>query len=348
MSSSNNYNYPFFSRILHKLALGSSEILALFFKIEKKLFLQKVKNHKPKSLFITGLARSGSTILLKSLNETGFFATLKYKDMPFITAPNLWSKINLFQKKIINRKERIHKDGIKIDEESPEAFEEIFWKSQLNTLPSKKVLIKNGVYTKNIIKNFKNFINLVSLKENNKIYLSKNNNNILRIKILDEKIKKKKILILFRNPINQCFSLWKQHINLIKLQKEDKFILDYMNMLCHYEFGLGHQPFLLSNFKPIFDPLEVNYWIEYWLMIYSNLVKFAKNNNQDVIFLSYETLTKSPELTIVKILKTLDIDIKNYRNEIYNKERFSKSLNLNKHIVLKAIRLYEEMKKYEI
>ena len=58
MSSSNNYNYPFFSRILHKLALGSSEILALFFKIEKKLFLQKVKNHQPKSLFITGLARS--------------------------------------------------------------------------------------------------------------------------------------------------------------------------------------------------------------------------------------------------------------------------------------------------
>ena len=59
-------------------------------------------------------------------------------------------------------------------------------------------------------------INISFLNFEKKIY-TKNNSNILRIKILDEKIKKKKILILFRNPINQCFSLWKQHINLIKL-----------------------------------------------------------------------------------------------------------------------------------
>jgi|TARA_B110000037_G_C17123790_1_gene507066 hypothetical protein len=348
MSSSNNYNYSFFSKIFHKLVLNSNEILAIFFEIEKKLFLKKTKRHKTKSLFITGLARSGSTILLKSLYDNGAFGTLKYSDMPFITAPNLWSKINFFQKITPFKKERLHMDGIKINETSPEAFEEIFWESQLNNSLSKKILIKDDIYNNVVIENFENFISLITFKENKNIYLSKNNSNISRIDVLNKKIRNKKILILFRNPVDQCYSLWKQHINLIKLQQADNFILDYMNMLCHYEFGLGHKPFLLSSFKPTSSPLNVVYWMEYWFMIYSNLLQFTKNDNQDIAFLSYEKLTNSPELTIVKILKMMDINIKNYKNEIHNKKNYSNNLDLNKDIVLKANRLYEELKKNEI
>ena len=79
-----------------------------------------------KSLFITGLARSGSTILLNTLYETGQFASLKYSDMPFVVCPNIWSKINFMKKSNYEKKIRAHDDGIEFSITSPEAFEEVF------------------------------------------------------------------------------------------------------------------------------------------------------------------------------------------------------------------------------
>ena len=45
-------------------------------------------------VFITGLARAGTTILLNALYKSNLFASLSYSDMPFVLAPNLWSKIS--------------------------------------------------------------------------------------------------------------------------------------------------------------------------------------------------------------------------------------------------------------
>ena len=45
------------------------------------------------------MARSGSTILLNSIYKTDIFASLTYADMPFVLAPNLWSKISLIRSK---------------------------------------------------------------------------------------------------------------------------------------------------------------------------------------------------------------------------------------------------------
>ena len=47
------------------------------------------------------MARSGSTILLNSIYKTDIFASLTYADMPFVLAPNLWSKISLIKVNLI-------------------------------------------------------------------------------------------------------------------------------------------------------------------------------------------------------------------------------------------------------
>ena len=52
-----------------------------------------------KHVFVSGLARSGTTILLNALYESDEFASLSYKDMPFVLAPNLWSKLSPNKKK---------------------------------------------------------------------------------------------------------------------------------------------------------------------------------------------------------------------------------------------------------
>ena len=63
------------------------------------------------------------------LHESGCFRSLTYRDMPFILAPNCWHKVSrlFLQKKKLQQ--RAHRDGIKIGYDSPEAFEEIFWKT---------------------------------------------------------------------------------------------------------------------------------------------------------------------------------------------------------------------------
>ena len=72
-------------------------------------------------IFVSGLARSGTTILLNALYESDEFASLTYRDMPFVLAPNLWSKLSNGKEKN-NKVERAHGDGIKVSTESPDCL----------------------------------------------------------------------------------------------------------------------------------------------------------------------------------------------------------------------------------
>ena len=85
-------------------------------------------NFNDNHVFVAGLARSGTTILLNAIYQSSQFASLTYDDMPFILAPNFWKKISP-RKSHGELKERAHGDGVKVTTDSPEAFEEVFWKT---------------------------------------------------------------------------------------------------------------------------------------------------------------------------------------------------------------------------
>mgnify|MGYP003319039763 CR=1 FL=1 len=119
-------NYSWLEQKLHKFALSSQFMREVTFDFENtNISLPRVNEDH---VFIAGLARAGTTILLNALYESNIFGSLSYSDMPFVLAPNLWSKIS-FNKKNLELKERAHGDGIKVSTESPEAFEEVFWKT---------------------------------------------------------------------------------------------------------------------------------------------------------------------------------------------------------------------------
>ena len=89
------------------------------------------------------------------------------------------------------------------------------------------------------------------ITEKDKIYLSKNNNNILRIKDLSN-IENSIFLIMFRSPLEHSNSLLKQHNNFVNLQQRETFIKDYMSSIGHYEFGQNHKDFfiMIMNTNP--------------------------------------------------------------------------------------------------
>ena len=325
--------------------MKSNYIQKTLFDLEKFFFVSKDQNINIKSLFITGLARSGTTILLNTLYDTGKFGSLKYSDMPFVVCPNIWSKINFVKKGNFKKKIRAHDDGIEFSITSPEAFEEVFWKSQTN-LESKNKLLKNN-YNEKAIENFKNYLFLVSLKDKKKIYLSKNNNNVERINILSDHLENKFIFILFRKPINQAFSLLKQHKHFTKLQLENSFVLEYMNLLCHNEFGLNHKPLFDKNFKSDFDKNNINYWLDYWIFIYTKVVKFIETK-QDLFFLSYENLKMNPEIQLNKISRIIDEKFEFKNSQIFNKYDAEIPYKVDNKKLKIANDLYSFIKNYEI
>ena len=117
-------NYSWLQQKLHQLALSSQFMRDVTFVVESSLI--STKEIEDNHVFVAGLARSGTTILLNAIYNSNQFSSLSYQDMPFVLAPNLWSRLS-FNKQDTNLLERAHGDGIKVSTVSPEAFEEVFW-----------------------------------------------------------------------------------------------------------------------------------------------------------------------------------------------------------------------------
>ena len=149
-------------------------------------------------------------------------------------------------------KERAHGDGIIISTNSPEAFDEVFWKT-----------FKDNNYE--IL--FRKYVACVLKKYKKKRYLSKNNQNIRRISSIYNVFPKANILIPFRNPLQQAYSLLSQHKRFIDEQQNDKFVLQYMSWIGHSEFGLNYQPIVSENLE-YENVLNLNHWLEQWYLTY--------------------------------------------------------------------------------
>ena len=146
-------NYSLLQRFLHRTVLSSQLMREIMFDVEQSIFLKKDDLFEDNHVFVAGLARSGTTILLNAIYQSNQFASLTYDDMPFILAPNFWAKISS-RKSHGELQERAHGDGIRVSTNSPEAFEEVFWKTFIdNSIIDDELFIK--------------FISLI-LKKNNK------------------------------------------------------------------------------------------------------------------------------------------------------------------------------------
>ena len=272
--------YSFLSSFFHRLTLGSKLISEISFDLEKNIYTKKKSTLliDEKHLFLSGLARCGTTSILRYLYETKRFASLTYADMPFVLAPNLWKHLS-GNTSTTPSKERAHKDGIIINNASPEAFDEVFWKVFLNNsyiLKDKLLLNKIPIETMEM---YAEYITLINKRYSNgspKRYLSKNNNNILRLSHLLQKFPNANFIIPFRDPLQHALSLQNQHQNFCSIHQDDRFALKYMNWIGHHEFGMNQKPFSLGNEKLLNEMMhykkdDINFWLLTWLNYYSFL-----------------------------------------------------------------------------
>lgn len=302
-------DYNFLARTLHRLALGARFIRQASFDVEELLAVRGPPPAIEQPVFIAGLARSGSSILLGSLYQSGHFRSLTYRDMPFVLMSGVWRRLSHAFRAQRQAGERAHADRLMVDFDSPEAFEEIYWKTFCGDhYILQDRLVPHGA-TKSVRSNFRRFVgHVINSRENesHKRYLSKNNNNLLRLPTIKQVFPDAIILIPFREPLQHALSLLRQHDLFLQLHSEDKFSLDYMNWLGHYEFGLGHKHYVYTENSQIMamDSKHIDYWLQCWLESYQYALHVAP---ADAIFLSYEQLCEGPAEEFAKLFGALDI-----------------------------------------
>ncbi len=315
-------NYSWLQQKLHQFALSSRFMREVMFDVESSaISINKTDNNH---VFVSGLARSGTTILLNALYESDDFASLSYKDMPFVLAPNLWSKLS-FTKQDIHLVERAHGDGIKFSIASPEAFEEVFWMT----------FDENDKDTK---EKFKNYVQLINYKYHKKRYLSKNNQNIRRLELISKIFPNSIILIPFRNPIQHSYSLLSQHKKFVEDSKKDNFISNYMKWIGHTEFGPNYVSIHDKNLC-FENDLNINHWLEQWYLTYKHCYENFKNK-ENVYFICYEKLCNASDywldlLQILNIKEKYDFEFKESNKVISNE--------MDEDVTHKGLSLYKEL-----
>ncbi len=249
-----------------------------------------------KHVFISGLARAGTTALMRLFYETGEFCSLTYRDMPFPLSPNLWRKCRGGGDREGRMNERAHADGMMVDFDSPEALEEVFWRvfcGDQYILPDRLTAMAAG---KSEIEKFRKYIaGLLQINDSER-YLSKNNNNIIRLSSIRKAFPNSVMIIPFRDPIQHSLSLHNQHRRFVALHREDKFSKKYMKWLVHHEFGSDHRFFDLhstASTKSLDDP---EYWLEQWINVYGYILNHAQETNLELCFVGYEELCDDPEM----------------------------------------------------
>lgn len=336
--------YSSIDKFLHYIFLGNKNVARFLFNFElwfNKKFLKKSETKK--NVYISGLARAGTTVLMQYLGQLSDFKSLSYKNLPFLFLPRTGLKL-ISSKKTLET-ERFHQDGMIHSIDSYEALEEPFWRNYIGVNYILDTTIQKHKIGQKVFEKYRAFRKLVA---GDNIYLAKNNNHLLRAGSLHEldKIKGNKTITIipFRDPYSQAKSLLNQHVLLSKLQKEDEFTLDYMDFLVHHEFGLhAKQPIMNGNeYSKILSSKEtIEYWLEIWYLYYNEVYK-QFSGNENFYFFNYNYFATNPYASLVNLASILGVSI-NKIDAITINEFKPKNSNELKMIEEKYFLLYEKL-----
>ena len=305
--------YGRLDRLLHRIAFRAGAAQEAMADVEDMVFrdtLEDISLEEP--VFITALPRSGTTILLQLLWDTGRFASHTYRDMPFVLCPLLWQAFARFFPVDDTTMERAHGDGLQVSTRSPEAFEEMIWKHfwpdhyRGGSIRPWSSPDGNPAFDAFLESHMRKVIALRrSDPSDQRRYLSKNNLNIARLAAPPGALGRGIFLVTFREPVQQAASMLRQHERFSKLHAEDDFVRRYMVAIGHHEFGDGLRPVDFDGWLEGAPPPErLEFWIRYWIAAYRHVLEHADGRTGVV---SYARLTGEPEAALGRLADAMGL-----------------------------------------
>lgn len=345
-------SYSGSERILHNMAFSSPAFQRRISNLEDKILGPTRITPKP-PIFVTSLARGGTTALLNALTQLEGIATHTYRDMPFLTAPILWDRLAGSSRRKVATRSRAHGDGLTIDLDTAEAFEEIIWKmhwtqkygSHAIELWSQKDRDSEAeqFLSNHMLKIMRaRFGKVPSLPVR---YCSKNNANIGRLEYLPEAFPNCAIIVPLRHPARHASSLHRQHLNFLKLQKEDDFVKRYMSDIGHFEFGQIYTPLNFPGLdSTLYDANDPNHWLNYWISAFSFVQKRIAAG-QDLMFVTQDQLRMEPRATIEKLSDRIKIPMsaKSFDKTFRSKPDIGSDEAYSPALLQKAMEIYDDL-----
>lgn len=266
-------------------------------------------------VYVAGLARAGTTILLEILAGRPGVATHRYRDFPPVYTPILWNRAFAgIYKGDAAPAERAHKDRILVTPDSPEALEEVLW---MRFFPGAHEAGRSQVLdaaTSNpaFERFYRDHLRKILLVRGGTRYLSKGNYNLSRLAYLRKLFPDARFLVPVRGPAWHVASLMKQDALFRAAEARDPRVLAHMRRAGHMEFGLGRRAIDVGDgVAAEVEELwargeEVRGWARYW----NSLYRFVAGQRaadpaglgEATMVVRYEDLCARPRETLEAVL----------------------------------------------
>ena len=307
------HDTPYASTTLHKLESSW---------MRKQI--QKTQITAP--IYVTGLARSGTTVVLEMLNQHRDLATHRYLHMVIPYAPNWFQKLADRVPIMTKPSERLHKDGLMVNKDSPEAVEEILWQAYFeNALDESLSSVLDSRTSNPKFESFyKENIKKLLLNRDSSRYLAKNNYNVARMEYLLKLFPDVRFVLMIRNPFDHIASLAKQDAVFKQMEAEDPRLLEWTKLIGHREFGSAKICINLNDYNIIKEVRElwenkdtyVKGWAIYWASVYEFVHKKLEENqklSKAAHVFRYEDLCDRPSEVIDQILDHIAVDKESFQ-----------------------------------
>lgn len=279
--------------------------------------LETIEIDRP--VFITGLARSGTTLLLSLLAQLPRVATHRYCDFPFLFVPVAWNRLQGRLGKGGKPVERPHRDRIKITRDSPEAFEEPIWAHFFPAIHDPEALHRLTAADRRpqFDEFFLQHLRKVLLLRGGTRYVSKGNYNVTRIEYLADLLPDARFVIPVRNPVAQVESLMRQHRLFSDYAAQDERVPQYLRAAGHFEFGPQRVP---VNIDREHARLITQAWSDgqddlgyalMWRSIYSHVSALRRRGDRlggRIVFVRYEDFCRDPQHELGRLARFCELE----------------------------------------
>ena len=308
-------------RMLHRFASATTAAFKGLADIESRLYRRRLAAIDVKRpVFVAGLPRAGTTMLLRALAAVGPFASNSYRDMPFLLTPLFWE---LLSRRLPSRREaameRAQGDGVVMSRDAPEALDEVVWRAfwptkyhadRIEPWPADEDDAR-GEFAPFLASHF---AKTIALRRQQGLpasrYLSKNNANLGRIGMLLALQPDAIVVVPFREPRRQAASLLRQHRRFLAIHAQDAFARRYMADVGHFEFGANLRPMDFGGWLGAADAApdaaaqHLDFWLRYWCAAYDHALSEAGDN---VVFVSYEAACTRPLETLASLCRRVGV-----------------------------------------
>lgn len=291
-------------------------------RLESRLFADELDDIEiDRPIFVTGLARSGSTLVLELLNASGLLASQQYRDFPPVYTPIWWNWfLDHVPRKEVEPAERSHQDGILVTPDSPEAIDEVIWMRFFPNFhdPAASSHLTGETSNPEFEAFYKAHVKKLLMVRRRDRYLCKGNYNVSRLTYLQKLFPDAKFILPIREPVMHIASLMKQHRLFVREESRDPRVLEHMTRIGHFEFGLNRTPINVDDgsareVADLWDAgHEVRGWALYWKIIYEhiwNTIEADDSLKSSSLIVRFEDLCRNPRDIIGQIFAHCELEI---------------------------------------